>query len=40
MKEQIHHFDAKVEGSLGLCEELDEIEGINMAASSSRGCAE
>ena len=40
MKEQIQHFDTKVEGSLGLCEVLDEIGGINMAASSSRGCTE
>ena len=40
MKEQIHNFEAKVEGSFGLCEGLDEIGGINMAASSSRGCAE
>ena len=40
MKERIHHCDAKVEGSLGLCKELDEIGGINMAASSSQGCVE
>ena len=40
IKERIHHFVAKVEGSLGLCKELDEIGGIDMAASSRRGCAE
>ena len=38
MKEQIHHFHSKAEGSLGLSEKLDEFGGINMAPSSNRGC--
>ena len=41
MKDQIHRFDAKVEGSLEPCEpRLDEIGGASLPSSMSQGCAE
>ena len=41
IKEQIHHFEAKVERSLGSCEQRsNEIRGVSLTASLSQGCVE